>query len=53
MGTLGVKLGMTALWDKWGHSVPVTVIELDRAQVIQIKPPTHGNEYYQVQMGLG
>lgn len=26
MGTLGVKLGMTTLWDKWGSLVPVTVI---------------------------
>lgn len=37
MGTLGIKLGMTTLWDKWGHMVPVTVIELDRVQVVQVK----------------
>lgn len=53
MGTLGVKLGMTTMWDKWGHVVPVTVVELDRVQVVQIKEPVKGNEFYQVQMGIG
>ena len=37
MVTLGIKLGMTTLWNKWGHMVPVTVIELDRVQVVQVK----------------
>lgn len=53
VGTLGVKLGMTTMWDKWGHLVPVTIIELDRSQVVQIKEPLHDNDYYQVQMGIG
>lgn len=39
MGTLGVKMGMTTLYDQWGDIVPVTVILLDRVQVIQIKSP--------------
>lgn len=43
MGSLGVKLGMSVLWDKWGNLVPVTVIELDRAQVVQIKEPLRQN----------
>lgn len=43
MGTLGVKLGMTMLWDKWGRLVPVTVIELDRVQVVQVKEPVLQN----------
>jgi large subunit ribosomal protein L3 len=37
MGSIGVKLGMTTMWDRWGHMVPVTIIELDRCQVTQIK----------------
>ena len=39
VGTLGVKLGMTTLWDRWGDMVPVTIVLLDRVQVVQIKPP--------------
>ena len=37
VGTLGTKLGMTMMWNHWGHVVPVTIIELDRVQIIQIK----------------
>jgi len=50
---LGIKLGMTTLWDRWGHIVPATVIQLDRAQVVQIKKPVRNNELYQVQIGSG
>ena len=53
MGTLGMKLGMTTLYDQWGDIVPVSIILLDRVQVVQIKPPEDGNKFYQVQMGLG
>jgi ribosomal protein L3 len=38
-GTLGVKLGMTIMYDKWGNIVPVSIILLDRVQVVQIKNP--------------
>ena len=37
MGCLGIKMGMTILWDDWGKMVPVTVVELDRVQIVQIK----------------
>ena len=53
MGSIGVKLGMTTMWNRWGHIVPVTVVELDRVQVVQIKPPVEGNHFWQVQMGFG
>ena len=53
VGALGVKLGMTTLWDSWGHVVPATVIQLDRTQIVQIKKPVRNNEYWQVQIGLG
>ncbi|CAM6006013.1 unnamed protein product [Sphagnum balticum] len=53
MGTLGIKLGMTTLWDRWGDMVAATIILLDRVQITQIKPPLEGNIFYQVQMGIG
>jgi large subunit ribosomal protein L3 len=53
MGTLGMKLGMTTLYDQWGDIVPVTIILLDRVQIVQIKRPEEGNKFYQVQMGIG
>lgn len=53
MGTLGVKIGMTTLYNRWGETVPVSIVLLDRVQVVQIKPPEDGNTFYQVQMGSG
>ena len=53
MGTMGLKLGMTTMFDQWGDVVPVSIILLDRVQVVQIKPPLEGNTFYQVQMGIG
>lgn len=53
MGTLGIKLGMMTMFDKWGDIVPVSIVQLDRVQVVQVKPPLEGNKYYQVQMGTG
>ncbi len=34
---------MTTLYDKWGNCHPVSVVELDRVQVVQIKVPRQGN----------
>lgn len=53
VGALGVKMGMTTLWDSWGHVVPCTVIQLDRTQIVQIKKPVRNNTFYQVQIGVG
>ncbi len=50
---MGIKLGMTTMYDQWGDIVPVTVVQLDRVQVVQIKNPEEGNKFYQVQMGIG
>lgn len=33
--------------------VPVTIVLLDRVQIVQIKEPVDGNKFYQVQLGIG
>lgn len=53
VGTLGMKLGMTTLYNSWGDTTPVTVVLLDRVQVVQVKPPGNGNPFHQVQLGIG
>lgn len=41
------------MYDRWGDTIPVSIVQLDRVQVVQIKEPEEGNDFYQVQMGLG
>ena len=43
---------MTAIWDSKGDRLPVTILQVSRAQVISVKTgPKHG--YWAVQMGIG
>lgn len=47
---LALKQGMTAMWDKWGMRHALTVLQVDRCQVSQIKP---FGEYFYLQLGVG
>ncbi|ORY78213.1 translation protein [Protomyces lactucae-debilis] len=51
-GLLASKKGMTGLWDEAGKKVAVTILQLDRVQVLQCKTEQiHG--YNAVQVGCG
>jgi large subunit ribosomal protein L3 len=43
---------MTAVWDGKGNRLPVTMLQVSRAQVVSVKTfPKHG--YWAVQVGIG
>jgi len=51
-GVLGYKIGMTGVWDKFGNWHPLTVIKIDRCQVIAHKSQEKSN-YYGMEIGCG
>lgn len=51
VGLLSWKVGMTHVWDKWGVAIPLTVLQVDRCQVTQIKAFHNGK--YAMQIGFG
>jgi len=51
-GVLAYKIGCMSLWDEWGEKHMVTVCQLDRLHVVQVKTlQRHG--YEALQLGLG
>ncbi|KAG0293912.1 54S ribosomal protein L9, mitochondrial [Linnemannia gamsii] len=49
-GVIARKKGMTAMWDEWGVRIPVTVLQLEQCQVVQVlNEETHG--YTALQIG--
>lgn len=51
-GLLGYKVGMTSHWTKWGQQVPLTIIQVDRCQVVQAKTQEKDG-YNALQLGSG
>lgn len=51
-GIIGKKRGMTRVFDKQGHAVPVTVIEAGPCPVVQVKT-RQKDGYNAVQIGFG
>ena len=51
-GAIGVKVGMMSTWDKWGNLIPLTMIHMDRNQVVNIKTKEKDG-YSALQIGAG
>ncbi|KAI8052800.1 translation protein [Syncephalis plumigaleata] len=50
-GVIGIKIGMTGLWDEWGVRHPVTVLKMEDVQVIQARESQHQPGMVHLQVG--
>ncbi|CBN77715.1 Ribosomal protein L3 [Ectocarpus siliculosus] len=51
-GALAMKVGSMAIFDSWGVRHPVTVLQLDECEVVQVKT-TETDGYTSLQLGVG
>ncbi|MGE4351350.1 MAG: 50S ribosomal protein L3 [Bdellovibrionales bacterium] len=51
-GLLGIKLGMTCVFDETGKHVPVTLLKVDNCQVVAVRTMEQ-NGYVALQIGVG
>ena len=51
-GVLAYKVGMISTFDKWGHQIPLTVLQVDRCQVLRVKSK-ESDGYSALQVGCG
>jgi large subunit ribosomal protein L3 len=51
-GVLAHKVGMTHVWDKWGKAIPLSVLQVDRCQVTQVKT-IENDGFSALQVGFG
>lgn len=52
VGAIGMKCGMTQGWDTAGKVVPLTVVELQDVQVVQVRDATRSG-FWAMQLGAG
>src|SRR5262245_48808477 len=52
LGLMGLKVGMTQVYDEAGKIAPVTVLQLGPCRVLQIKQKTGPDQYDAVQLGF-
>lgn len=38
-GVIAKKLGMVTAWNEWGYMIPLTILEIQDCQVVQVKTP--------------